>query len=949
LVGCRRPPRLEAKSLRHLLLTGLFAISLGTTSCSFRKNAPDASQFNASAATQLGCLDQAGAQIQGFLQGTASEQDVGQVYDCTSRVLDDFVNDTHGADPTSFSADELRRFLTTYFVHEIKLTDELMLQVGIFKQAFVGGAPDRITVDEIHRLQSILRILKQQTQKMLPFMPIGTSSSGATGFAGKTWRDITPAMLEQFGTTVNSAAKALGDALDGGQGLPYRFDQLDDLLAAFEDAIPASTTDLPQTRSFIQSLRKNLDIISRAKQTALNPEVGSPALRLDPQSALAGQTTLQPLFLQIAAALNQVLEPAKPYQFAELGKQIHTLLNAMPSGSAYQYPRGFLTKALLPLDALTKLGTPITVTERMTLLQLLVPRGSQVSSGSDWTALLSTAGHWLDVLVRLEWYLDDARAAEAQTKRLQGTDLQLFRGIFDHVYKILADVVTRHPGQLIDFDELSRLVSALPEGATPASNASINTLLRPLIQRLIGGVDLGNTGRAAPGLVPGNMLKLHDIFYNWYEGQRFLETLFTRVQHANGDGPDKDYVRDTLLKSPAAAELWNEVYTQAPGSGWTPITILAAKRIENLLRALRPLFHGDDGEISFPSYGQGLRYSFNNMSQLNWMQSTSRLLIRGYAENDTPDEKSKTAPIRAQVDEIGFSDDPRAGLGVNLKEFSQFYSDILPFGVSVKIFNPNNPTSATSRFREGDTFTYVSDGNGYMDLNETTTLLAFSISAMRKAYRIHDDIATKCPLLVDADQKPILDIYGKLQITDVCYEKLFYGALHNYWQGLDEMIAYYNGLNSAGQASFQNLLEVSGRDKGVQPGVAYNSDDSEGLVAALQYIEAIFSRYDTDDSGYLSPSEASEAFPVIRNVLEQKAQSLLNTTLTDEQANLVFTYLLAKGQVPSGTWDIVWWTIQKSIPFAGDFRADRLRILQIFSAIAGASTNAANSSGLMTK
>ena len=208
------------------------------------------------------------------------------------------------------------------------------------------------------------------------------------------------------------------------------------------------------------------------------------------------------------------------------------------------------------------------------------------------------------------------------------------------------------------------------------------------------------------------------------------------------------------------------------------------------------------------------------------MQSLSRLLLRGYAEKD---DKSATSPIRGLVDQIGFTDDPRVGMGISKAEFSQFFSDFMQLGVSIKIFDPDDKNSANNRFREGDTFTYVSDGNGYLDLNETTTLLAFAISTKRKADRIHTDMAEEvnaqttttatgnvttytitagtdhhqCLIKLKPDGTPDFDKYGKVQIDHACYMRAYFSNLQDYWTGMDEIVSYYNGFSQADQLKYR--------------------------------------------------------------------------------------------------------------------------------------------------
>jgi hypothetical protein len=129
-----------------------------------------------------------------------------------------------------------------------------------------------------------------------------------------------------------------------------------------------------------------------------------------------------------------------------------------------------------------------------------------------------------------------------------------------------------------------------------------------------------------------------------------------------------------------------------------------------------------------------------------------------------------------------------------------------------------------------------------------------------------------------------------------------------------------------------------------------DSDDTQGFIGTLQYMEAIFSRYDLKRQGYLTPSDADLAFPVIKRVLEEFSANS-GTTISDSVAKTVFTFMLDKGEVPdtachkfASEAELVLWMGQRLLPFMSNFKADRLRVMQIFGAL-GESSMSTSCSG----
>jgi hypothetical protein len=844
------------------LFTVSAAIVLATSACSVHEDPNATSQFNIKSA-QLNCLDDTGAEIERFFEGTATDTDVNATWQCATHALQTFTNKVRGAQTGSYSLEELRVFLTKYFVHNITLTPELTARVGELKQALVGGDVDRVTDDEISELEQIFEVFRANSLKLRTFMPVVMNVKGCekdckwAGLGGRLWKDLSRQDINSFSDILKDGVAELANILQA-NGKPYSFAQASTLIQAIQNALPC-TAEYANTQTTLKSFQSHLSLVAQLKTTLINP-------------VYSGDST----------------SPDAP---------------------------------------------------------------QMLTTGKDWGTVLNTTARWASLAVRVVWFTDADRQAKMGESMSKGAGLTSIGKYFDEVNSILVDVVTRHPKQLISFKEIEQLIGLIPTDILPASAANIDTVIRPLIRRFIGGDDLSATGREADGISLPILGHLHDIFYNWFEGQKFIETLYQKIALQNNDAPDQQYERDTLLKSTAAMQLWNDVQ-QTNSPLWNSNAKPAAARIRQIISVLRPLFDGNDGEITFPKNSEGLKYSFHDLSELNWMQTLSRAMIRGYVEKD-PGESRIGPPVRANVDSAGTNPDPNAGKGVSLKEFSTFFADIRPLGLELHIFDPNTNNAAFSRFREGDAFTYVSDGNGYLDLSETSTLFAFAISAFRRADRIHDDIASKCP------NQPTGDIYGKQLIDAVCYRSQFYGNFATYASGpantagyngheMDGLVNYFNNADPEAKAEFEKDFEVAARDNGYQELVPIDSGDTENFVGIMQYMEAIFTRYDVQSNGWLGPSEADVAFPVFKNVLEEMGRTLNPPqNLNDSTAELVFTYMLAKGEVPS-TWDAIWWWVEKVLPWT-DYKSDRLKLMQIFASLANASpSNPASNSGVST-
>jgi hypothetical protein len=310
------------------------------------------------------------------------------------------------------------------------------------------------------------------------------------------------------------------------------------------------------------------------------------------------------------------------------------------------------------------------------------------------------------------------------------------------------------------------------------------------------------------------------------------------------------------------------------------------------------------------------------------MQSLAIMMIRGYVEYDPGEDKSQ-APARAV-----WAYSP----GVNFTEFTTFLNDLMPFGVAIKFFDPDDKNTATNRFRELDTFTNSSNGDGFMSVDEAVTYLHFDFSDLHKATRIHNDIASRCPSVPGGDK------YGQALIEPICYRKVLFGNAAEYFAPIVSGVNFLNQLQGADKAQYEYLLEVAARKVGYQEFTWMNSDDTEGFVGIVQYIESMMGRYDVNRDGTVDWKESAAAFPVVKRALQQYAAAS-GSNLSDGMADNVFTYMLDKGKVPDTMChpiktdiDIFAWMAERATRIFGHYKANRLRLAQIFGAIGSSSS-----------
>jgi hypothetical protein len=676
-----------------------------------------------------------------------------------------------------------------------------------------------------------------------------------------------------------------------------------------------SLTEIQEIQQIFETLRGISLAMRPYMPVASTGIMGLPWKSISSQQLDAFNQVLMSAAAQIGTIFDDV---GNAYTFTQFSHFIETIEGCYPPGQGLD--------VIASLELL-KTRIPLLASLKSTLIN---PSGDYISDGSDWKALWSSAGRWAAMIVKVGWFLNPDRSNAAGSSDplfpnnalITGKNLVFINELYTELVDLLSAAIARHSPDVITFAEFNALIDQFKDSDFTVNKASIQATIPPLIRRFIGGNDFTTDGREAVGLTAGSLNHLSALFHNWYEGQRVIEELVKRLANS-ADNRGEDILQSKILTSPIARSFWSEVLNET-NSMWNDNSVIAARRLQFMIGDIQPLFFLDSPyEIVFPLNQSRQAFSFQDLSTKNWMQVAAISMIQGYAEYDAGEDHS--LPPKRSI----WQSSP----GVSGAEFQNVYNDLSPLGIQLKIFDPNDKKAAANRFKESDSFTYKSNGDGYMSTDEATTYLGFALSTVHKANRVHDSLAAKCPSKAGAD------IYGRALIEPVCYRRDFFEDADTYWAPMKTGIEFYQGLSSDSQANYQKLLEIAARKGGYQPTTWMNSDDTEGFVGSLQYVEAIYSRYDLNRDGYLTSNEANIAFPVFKRVLEQFSAAN-GTTISDSVAKTVFTFMLAKGEVPdtqchkfASEAELALWMAQRMLPFLSNFKADRLRVVEIFGAL----------------
>jgi hypothetical protein len=319
------------------------------------------------------------------------------------------------------------------------------------------------------------------------------------------------------------------------------------------------------------------------------------------------------------------------------------------------------------------------------------------------------------------------------------------------------------------------------------------------------------------------------------------------------------------------------------------------------------LFPENSGRVVYTNAMRETR-TRNHMIRMSWFRTAVYHLFRVYATGP------EVAPGR------------RSAQQADLSRLIGDYNDIL---LEWKLSNPNLTIDemAEKRFREGNLFTPISNGDKLLDDVETTYYMAYLFSASSLSGDIFDKIVhdwRACPI-VGTDE------LGQEAISAACFRRFYFDRPETFWKSFPGLQVAYAKMSPEQKGKLAYAMEQAARTKGYNEG-PIGPFDIDSFSALPHYVESVMERFDSDDNEVLDRREIlDQAFPIFRETLRKAQPGKPDLVLKG-----ILTYIIHYGEAPPDAASLLFWIAR--MPFT-KIEADRVALYQVVAAIGAKSTD----------
>lgn len=321
-------------------------------------------------------------------------------------------------------------------------------------------------------------------------------------------------------------------------------------------------------------------------------------------------------------------------------------------------------------------------------------------------------------------------------------------------------------------------------------------------------------------------------------------------------------------------------------------------RLIGIAKTHRPLFALDENRITFVNK---LRYSLHHLSQMHWIRLVAEHVLRSYSSH--PDKDKGT---------VG-----------DLKRLVDDYTEI---GFALGVIDPTIQGLHEKRFREANLFLFVSNGDEFMDLAETTEYIAFLFSAGVLSDKILNLASSRCP-------GNLPDPLGTHWMTARCFRREYYRERNSFWYHFPELVAFFNQKDPRAQVQVLVAMEQGARRYGFSERPV-GGFDIDGMAGILHFLEALLERYDDDNSQFLNLDELMRGYPVFKRSLAEFGQI---DPSDDGLLKAVLTYTVHHEKAPTrdlkGIAHFLWWRYAMRPFWKKVIKADRMKLYKVISVL----------------
>ncbi len=487
--------------------------------------------------------------------------------------------------------------------------------------------------------------------------------------------------------------------------------------------------------------------------------------------------------------------------------------------------------------------------------QLVIGPGRKFIRANEWEKIFETGAHSFGLYMRF-LYLNENYGSWSSGEGKKHM-VELLRG----VRIILENSVKSNKEAVLPLSYFFDVIDEIdPENFKPLSVDTLKTMMRAVVRRILGGVVGPIGGKKAQGLTSFAINRGWAAVTRWSIGQDYLEKLFRELDSTH-EWDSVIHSSDRLLSVPP-----EDIFYKNNLSDTQQKVIID---LRGIITRFPMFFRPNFNEMYFAPLRENRRHSFYDLSQLNWIRQVLFLTMPGYSV-DTTD--TKVIYWR----------------GVPPESFQLLFGDVETLLKELYILDPRNNNQWLQRYYETSLFTYTSNGDRYVDIDEGTQFIAFLISNQVFGSRVHSTLVDSCPTGSN-------DVFDEPTIEPLCYRREFDRRYREFFRNLPKMLAFYEKIRKRGlRDDFFKRLETAGRWDGYSNDKYFESGDTQVLTAIFQYVEGLFGRYDRDNSGALELNEAQMAFPVYKGFLKD-----YSPFENDNELEALFTYMLRYGSPPT--------------------------------------------------
>lgn len=513
-----------------------------------------------------------------------------------------------------------------------------------------------------------------------------------------------------------------------------------------------------------------------------------------------------------------------------------------------------------------------------------------VDKPRDWTELMSAAKAFLiggrnDVFEGKEWprifsFIGAlggpvAAIATVNSKLMPGiSEPTEFYNHFAHQIRTALESTFNAHDNKISLTLIDRLIDAVPVEYLDINKAVLEETLRPVFSDVLVSDSPDTINRASIDKALGE-------FDKYTHARTHLSRIFSMIRSVDVGASAQEFAE--------AAHKYSESLSAAQVKEVDELVTLSIK--------FRPLFHQNDGQISFSPMTQ---HTYTNLSTLHLNHQIGKVLLTAYASLEKKD-------------------------GVTENQLKEILNKYIPLLGELKKIDPTDVQFYQKRFAEGNLFTYVSNGDKYIDLNEATYYLSFLSSVGVLSDRIMKDTEAVCP---GEGQ----DVYGWAWMDINCFRKNYFNNYRKFWDHFPELIRYYEDMSGPDKESLHLAMEKGSRRYGFS-NYKIGRYDVEGFAGLIHYLESMYQRFDDNADQELDLDDVMRAYPVFKGTLA--VMGGLDPS-KDWLLKAVFTYMVRTGSAPTlnftGTLQFGAWIAAKPI-WKKLIHADRSSIFKVVAVL----------------